>query len=245
VEIAPPSEDTLIALSRAVTTAKLHAGAIHEVNNVLLVVSGTAELLQARGTLPPDIMEALERLRTHSNRGASAMAEVLQFVRAPRDERSPVNLREIAAHALALRQFAMKRARITARLDLDRTSFVVIGNRADLEQALLNLLINAEDALAGRTGTIVVTLGTEPGHVTMRVEDDGPGMALDPPERAFTAFVSGKASDDSAGLGLWAARIIAERHGGTLTLEGPSTGTSVVMRLPAAPARTEGRSAGT
>ena len=117
--------------------------------------------------------------------------------------------------------------------DFGETPFVVTGNRGDLQQALLNMIINAERALAGRTGHIVVQLAREEDSVVVRVMDEGSGVTVLPPERAFEPFVTTCEPFEFAGLGLWAARRIAEQHGGTLTLEASSNGAVFAMRLPA------------
>src|SRR5689334_20043149 len=176
-----PSEEALLGLNRAVTTAKLQAGAVHEVNNALQVISGTVEILEGRTDLPLMVVQALERLRNQSRRAAQAMAEVLVFTKAARGSHAPVNMKDVVLHALALRQFALKRARLTARVDGDAASYLVIGNRGDLEQAFLNLLMNAERALAGVPGgTIVVELAQDAGSIVVRVIDDGSGMRMSP-----------------------------------------------------------------
>ena len=107
------------------------------------------------------------------------------------------------------------------------------ANRGDLQQVLLNLLMNAEQALAGRTGSIVVQLALEAGSVVLRVIDEGAGVALNPPDRAFEPFVSTYEPFECAGLGLWAARALVEECGGTLTVETPASGAVFAIRLPA------------
>ena len=236
-EVAAPrpeaSDEALIGLNRLATVARLLSGAVHEVNNALQVISGTVEVLEARPGVPESLAEPLARLRAQSVRAAGALSEVLQFTRAERDGRVPVNVRELAEESLSLRQFAMRRARLSARLDADQgSSFVVIGNRGDLQQALLNLLINAEQALTNVMGTIVLQLTREDGFVVIRVIDEGPGVGVDPPEQIFDPFVTTKPPFQAAGLGLWASRLLVEQHGGTLTIEQQPARTAFVMRLP-------------
>src|ERR1041384_6379008 len=126
-----PSEETPLGLNRAGTTAKLQGRGVHQVNNALQVIAGTVEILEGRTDLPPMVVQALERLRNQSRRAAQAMAEVLVFTKAIRGSQAPVNLKEVVTHAVALRQFALKRARLTARVDGDAAAYLVIGNRGD------------------------------------------------------------------------------------------------------------------
>jgi signal transduction histidine kinase len=232
-------EDALIGLNRQATTARLLSGAVHEVNNALQVISGTVELLESRPDMPPSCREALARLRTQSHRAALALAEVLTFTRSERRVRVPVNMRELAQDSLALRDFAIRRAHLSARLEADPgTTYVVNGNRGDLQQAVLNLVMNAERALTGQRGAIVLQLGADPQSVALCVSDDGPGVTLTPPERAFDPFVTSHDPFEAAGLGLWAARALVEQHGGTLTLERRANRTAIVMTLPRQPLAT-------
>lgn len=228
-----PSEEALIGLNRLATVAKLLAGAIHDVNNALMVISATVEIMEGRPDVPPTMHESLARLRAQSSRAALTLTQVQMFTRSGGEGRQPLNLRELAEQSLALRDFAIRRARLHARLEVEGTTpFVVDGNRGELQQALLNLIINAEQALSGTTGTLVVRLSKEGDAIALRVVDEGPGVTLAPAGRAFEPFVTTYAPFESAGLGLWAARQIVEQHGGSLALEPSSNGAVFTMRLP-------------
>jgi two-component system C4-dicarboxylate transport sensor histidine kinase DctB len=231
-----PSEDALLGLNRAATVARLLSGAIHDVNNALMVISGTIDMMEARPDLPPTMRDALARLRAQSARAATTLTQVQSFTRAERGGHEPLNVRELIDHVLALRDFAIRRARLTARVDVEGTGpFLVRGNRGDVQQALLNLVMNAEQALAGKTAaTIAVRLSQEGEHIVVRIIDEGAGVTITPAERAFQPFVSSREAFECAGLGLWAARLIVEQHGGTLTLEPSSNGAIFTMRVPAA-----------
>jgi signal transduction histidine kinase len=228
-----PSRDALVALNRASTAARLLSGVVHDVNNVLQVISGTVELMASRADLPPTMASSLDRLTRQTTRAAKILADVQQFTRGSLTDVGRVNLREVAEHSLTLRAFSIKRANLTSRLDASETQqFYVQGNRAQIQQALLNLIMNAEQALSGRGGEVLVELVTDGSWVSARVIDTGAGLTVDPPERAFDAFVSTRSPWDGAGLGLWAARAIAAEHGGTVTLDTSPDGTVATMKLP-------------
>lgn len=230
----PASDDALVGLNRLATVARLMSGAVHDVNNALQVISGTVEILESRNDIPAPVRDALVRVRQQSARAAGALAQTLVYTRAPRDGAGPVNLRELAEESLALRDFSIRRARLTARFAADGPGpFVVNGNRGELQQVMLNLLMNAEQALEGTTGSIVIQMALDGGSVVLRVLDDGRGITVNPPERAFDPFVTTSEPFEAAGLGLWASRLLAEKHGGTLTLEAPISGAVFTLRLPA------------
>jgi signal transduction histidine kinase len=154
-----PERDVLLALNRSATAARLLSGVIHEINNALQVISGTVELLEARTDLPAATKPALDRLRNQSARAAATLSDVLLFTRASVRDSTRVNLREVAEHSSNLRMFAIRRAGLTINLSVPQGEYLVSGNRAQLQQAVLNLITNAELALAGaRTGAITVSL---------------------------------------------------------------------------------------
>jgi signal transduction histidine kinase len=227
------TDEALIGLNKLATVARLWSGAAHDVNNALQVISGTVEILEMRTDLPAQVTDALGRLRTQSNRAAAALAQVIAFTRAGRGTHAPVSLKELAAESLALRDFAIRRARLSSRLECDSQAPLVTGNRGDLQQVVLNLIVNAEQALTGTQGTIVVHIAGDGDGVSLRVSDAGPGLQIEQPERVFEPFVTTHDPFESAGLGLWASRVLVEQHGGTLTLAPRSSGAEFVMQLPA------------
>jgi signal transduction histidine kinase len=228
-----PDRNVLVALNRSTTAARLLSGVVHDVNNALQVISGTVELLSTRPDLPPALAPSLERLGRQTTRAAGVLADVQTFTRASLTDTARVNLREVAEHSLTLRAFAIKRANLTSRLAASETeSFYVSGNRAQVQQALLNLIMNAEQALAGTNGEILVELTATPSTATLRVTDKGAGIQVQPLEQVFDAFVSTRDPWEGAGLGLWAARAIAAEHGGSLDVQTSPAGTSAAITLP-------------
>jgi signal transduction histidine kinase len=182
------------------------------------------------------MMPALERLSKQSARAAAIFSEAMVFTRGSVTDSARVNLREIAEHSLNLRAFFIKRAGLTSRLAASETlRFHVNGNRAQIQQALLQLIMNAEQAAAGTKGEVAVELDIDGGFVVARVVDPGPGIAAGDRERLFEPFVSTRDPWEGAGLGLWAARSIAAAHGGTVVVEERPAGAAIAMRLPAAP----------
>ncbi|MBI4266543.1 MAG: HAMP domain-containing histidine kinase [Acidobacteria bacterium] len=230
-----PSRDVLIALNRSVTAARLLSGAVHEVNNALQVISGTVEILQGRTDLGDPVTRALERVRAQSARAANALADVLVFTKGAVDESARIDLRQTIAYCLGVRSFAVHRAGLSSRFESNPDeAYVTTGSRPLVQQAILNLIVNAEEASADTRGTISVELRREGPWNEVRVTDEGRGVALEPRERAFEPFVSTRDAWQGAGLGLWAARAIAEAHGGTLTVEDSAQGATFVLRLPTA-----------
>jgi signal transduction histidine kinase len=231
-----PTATDLLTLNRAATVARLLAGVAHEVNNALQVIGGTTELLQVTPGLPASIAEGLQRIAVQNARAATAIQEVMLFARQKPDATGRTNLREVARRSVALRAFAIGRARLSVTVDSPSTGrFLVTGSDALLQLAVLNLIVNAEQALAGQQGgAIRVELEEAQSYVVLRVSDNGPGVDGTAAENVFESFFTTRSREEASGLGLFVARLVAEQCGGTLTLESGDAGARFALRLPAA-----------
>jgi two-component system C4-dicarboxylate transport sensor histidine kinase DctB len=227
--------DDQVTLNRQVTVARLVSGAAHEVNNALQVISGSVELLMASHELPEALRRGLERIAAHSARAAAAMTGVTALSRPATEARAAMDLRDVATRAAALKRYAVARAGLTLALDVGDEPLHVAANGPQLLQAVVNLIENAEQALAGRPqGRIAVAAVRDGAFACVTVADDGPGLPPEVAAQAFDAFVTTRPRPDSVGLGLPVARAIAEAHAGTLEMESGEAGATFVIRLPLA-----------
>ena len=226
------TDDQLLTLNRAAVVARLLAGTAHEVNNALLVIGGTAELLEDRTDAPDAVATGLARIRSQTTRAAAGIAEVLAFARGAPSARGRVNLSELTSAALGLRAYAIGRARLKVEFAPPEEGLILEGSRVLLLQALLNLIANAEQALAGMPGGVItIGLTRAGGTASLRIADTGPGVPADRRDRIFEPLVSTGDPEAASGLGLAAARRIAELHGGTVTLEESGSGAAFRMDL--------------
>jgi signal transduction histidine kinase len=233
---APPGQDDLVTLNRSATVARLVAGVFHELNNSLQVIGGLAELLQDTPGLPNSVTDGLRRIHGQNAKAGIAIAELMAFVRQKADVAGRVNMRDLTTRAVGLRAFAIGRARLTTSFEPPKNGVVDVNGHASLlMQAVLNLIVNAEQSLAGQQGgTIRIEMELPEGWVEVRVVDNGRGIDEAIADRLFEPFITTRSRDDSSGLGLCVARQIAEQHGGSLTLESADNGASFALRLPAA-----------
>jgi len=231
----PTPNEHHLTLNRLATIARLVASAAHEVNNALQVIGGSAELLQNRTDLPDPVQKTLTRIRDQANRAASAMTGVVALSRAQPDGTYQVDIRDVASRAVDMRQYSIGRADLAVQLHLPPTPQFVQGHRLHLLQAVLNLIQNAEQALAPRrAGLIQVEVAEDGDHVLLRVTDDGPGVSPTEAEAIFQPFVTSRPRPESTGLGLPVAREIAAAHRGSLDLEPAAHGASFCLRVPKA-----------
>ena len=229
---------------------EMAAGIAHELNQPLTGVRGHAELgldAHMRG-LPVTADEqrhGYEEIIGQADRMAHIIDHVRMFAReADRPETAVVPLNDAVGAALDLlgAQFRSRGLRLEAQL-ADNLPPVDV-NRYSLEEAILNLLANARDAVEQRrvdqaddAGRIIVrTRAEESGAaVLVEVEDEGCGIPAEVQDRVFEPFFSTKDPDKGTGLGLAISRSIVESFDGSLTLtSSPSQGTMAVVRLPAA-----------
>jgi signal transduction histidine kinase len=231
-----PGPADLLTLNRAATVARLLSSLIHEVNNALQIIGGNTELLRGMPDLPEPVATGLRRIAAQNNRTATTVLELQMFARPSAAAESRTSLLEIAKQSMALRSFAIGRARLSIALDAPSTGRVfVLGNAGNLQLAVLNLIVNAEQALAGQKGgAIRVSVTESPGFVGLSVSDNGPGVGDAAAEELFEPFFTTRSRDEASGLGLSVARLIAEQHGGTLRLIPQDAGACFEMRLPAA-----------
>jgi signal transduction histidine kinase len=231
-----PGRDDLVTLNRSATVARLVAGVFHELNNSLQVIGGLAELLQDTPGIPPAVADGLRRIHGQNTKAGMAVAEVMAFSRQKTDARGRVNMRDLTTRAVGLRTFAIGRARLTMVYDPPKSGGVdVEGFPNQLLLVVLNLIVNAEQALAGQQGgTIRVDLELPAGWVVVRVSDNGPGIDPAMAVQVFEPFMTTRSREESSGIGLAVARHIAEQHGGTLTLEPSNAGATFALRLPTA-----------
>jgi PAS domain S-box-containing protein len=230
----------------------LAAGVAHEVNNPLAFVRSNlahvreklerllerahvdaggkdADLLE----LPDVFDESLEGV----DRIAQIVKDMLRFSRVPEERVEAVDVNDVVREALrlaALDRHHVVRAHERLAADLPR----VMGSSNRLVQVLLNLLLNANQALAGRSDALVEAETEWDGsHVLVRVRDNGPGIPEDQLERIFDPFFTTRDPSEGTGLGLSIAFDIVRDHGGKLEVESaPGRGACFTMRLPAAAA---------
>jgi two-component system NtrC family sensor kinase len=185
---------------------------------------------------PDRSQEDLENLRLIGDaavRAKKIVESLLRFSRRPRqEEKGPVELPQVVDDALFLLQAQIKDGRVELVRELEPAT--ALANANQIQQIVVNLVVNAVQALAGE-GRITVSTGPAgPGRVRLAVSDSGPGIRPEVARRIFEPFFTTKAEGQGTGLGLSICYQIAEEHGGTIRLEpGPDRGACFAVELPA------------
>ena len=204
----------------------LLAGVAHELNNPLAIVMGRASLLEekAEGTL----LEAdARRIREAAERCGRIVRTFLNMARQKPPSRSAVQLADIVRAAADMLGYTLRSHGITVDLRLADPMPEVQADPDQLGQVVLNLMVNAQQALEGVDGARVLAIETgvealRPGReprVWLRVADSGGGVSAAVRERLFEPFFTTKAAGFGTGLGLSVSRSIVREHGGELMLE--------------------------
>jgi PAS domain S-box-containing protein len=231
---------------RLEAVGRLAGGVAHEFNNILTIVGGAAELLAAEEN--GDIQELAKEIVAAKGRGASLTKQLLSFARKDLIQPRRMSLSEtVGAMEALLRRFLTERVRFT--LDLARDAGHVVADRAQVEQVIVNLVLNAKDAIHG-DGNVTVGVaeegtvrswvdGTEwtvePGTIELWVEDDGCGMKVETQARIFEPFFTTKPRGSGTGLGMATVHGIVIQNGGRIrVLSEPGVGTAVVVVWPTA-----------
>ncbi len=219
-----------------VLSSEVVAGVAHEMNNLLAVALGQTELLlrEARG-LPPAVVAGVERIRHSCETASRIVQNALSTARQSADERVLLALSQIVDRITELKRYDLRRDRIVIRSHFAADMRPVVGVPFQLQQVVLNLMTNAQQALQHHPHPRdIEVVGLQDGaRVVVEVRDNGPGIAPTDLPRLFEPFYTTKAA--GTGLGLAISATIAREHGGELTAENrPGGGAIFRLVLPAA-----------
>ena len=190
----------------------LVSGVAHELNNPLGAISNFAELLLS-GDLDPDSREMVETIGREARRAGEIVRNLLGFARRGETTRREVSLNDVVNRTLALRVYDQRRNRIEVVLDMPPDLPEVWGDANQLQQVLLNLIVNAEQAI-GQDGQITIRGRAAGKMVELMVEDTGPGIPQSALPHLFEPFYTSK--PNGTGLGLAITHRIVSDHGGTI-----------------------------
>jgi two-component system NtrC family sensor kinase len=213
------------------------SGVAHELNNPLATILTWAERLTQRD-LDPQFRKGIDTILGEAERAARIVRNLLTFARKRHTTRTMVDMNQVVRETLALRAYEQRVTNITVIDALAAGIPLVFADPHQVQQVLLNLVINAEQAMLGANGrgTLVVrTWQDEAGEsVILEVNDDGPGVPAEVKKKIFDPFFTTKEVGKGTGLGLTVAYAIIEEHGGRLWLESePGLGASFFVQLPA------------
>jgi PAS domain S-box-containing protein len=211
----------LARVSRLTTMGELAASIAHEVNQPLTVVTNNSNaclrLLANRNLEPEVLRQALEEIVANGARASAVIARIRAFIRKAPAERHEFDINEVIQEVLVLAGHELHKNRVLLEHKLTDVLPLVLADRVQLQQVLLNLLMNGIEAMTTVTDRPrllrVQSLIDEAGNVRVAVTDSGTGLGSEP-DRIFTPFYTTKAN--GIGMGLCISRSLIESHGGRL-----------------------------
>ncbi len=233
----------------------LAGGVAHDFNNVLTAILGNAEVALGRVGLGHPAARSVSRIRVAAQRASDLTQQLMAYAGGDSVEREPLDLNDLIAEMGGLLEASVGKG-VTLRLDLDPTLPAIKADAGRIRQVVMNLIVNASEAIGARTGTIHLrtdvaagddVLATPAGKtapragwVRLRVEDSGDGIDEETRKRIFEPFFTTKFA--GRGLGLAAVRGIAQTHGGAIEVEStPKQGTTFTLLLPGTSQRPKSR----
>ncbi len=240
----------LLQAEKLASLGQTMSGVAHELNNPLATVLACAERLAGK-SLDATTRRDLDAIHNAAERAARIVRNLQTFARKRHTTRTMVDLNHVVRDTLALRAYEQRVANVVILEALAAGLPQVFADPHQIQQVLLNLIINAEQAMLGAhgRGTLILRSWHEPEHdvVKLEVSDDGPGVPPDVQAKIFDPFFTTKEVGKGTGLGLTVAYAIAQEHGGRLsvassggrgasfTLELPVGGTPLRVAAPSAP----------
>lgn len=222
------------------------AGVAHELNNPLAILTAQAELLEE--TAPDErTKERARKILNPAARCARIIRTFLALARHREIEKTNVSVAELVGEIVEIMEYQLHADGIRLDVEMDDGLPSIWGDGSQLSQALINIVVNAQQALSTEEGDRVITLSTTaiPGRdvVEISVADTGPGVPPSVQNRIFEPFFTTKVEGKGTGLGLSYCVTVAESHGGTVRVDDtPAGGTIITLALPIS---TRGSSEGT
>ena len=218
-------------LQRLESVGRLAGGVAHDMNNVLGAIMAVSSLLEDGHPSDPSVQKNVRSILGAAERGRDLVRGLLEFARKDLQAPTSLDLNELVRkEAELLRSTTLKKVGI--ELDLQEPIPRIMGESSALSNVLMNLCVNAVDAMPRGGHLRLRTLSPAPGVVELVVEDDGHGMTPEVRRRALEPFFTTKPAGKGTGLGLAVVFGTVKAHGGTLEIESePGKGTQVRIQL--------------
>ncbi len=227
-------EQKLLTTERLASVGELASEVAHEINNPLDGLIEITRYLAKNADNPQKVQKYLPLIREGLERIEKTGRQLLNFSRSDNTNYKEVfNLCKVINNTVALLEGSMKKRGVTVKISYKQECHV-IGNAVAVGQTVMNLLLNAADALSPKGGKIDLDVSSSNSNVIITVTDDGPGIGEQISEKIFEAFFSTKTSKGGTGLGLAVSRSLIRKCGGELFLaerKVPGGGAKFVIKL--------------
>ncbi len=234
-------QSKMLQTEKMAAVGQLVSGIAHELNNPLTAIMGYAQLLLGHGLAAAQLSEA-KKVYQEAERARRIVKNLLYFARESKPERTRVDINEIVERTLALRSYELRVENIAVASELAGNMPQTLADPYQLQQVVLNLVINAEQALLEgrgggqiqiRTSVTAHRAGQPAQRILIEISDDGPGIRPEIASRVFDPFFTTKPAGVGTGLGLSIVYGIVHQHGGEVTFENQlAGGVKFLVELP-------------
>jgi signal transduction histidine kinase len=227
----------LIQSEKLAAFGQLGAGIAHEVKNPLAGILGCAQLSLMEVEEGTPLHENLEIIEKETARCRTIIDNLMKFARQEKAMFESTEINEVVRDACAIINHQLELQQVKIVQDLAQQLPEIQGNSNQLQQVLMNLMINAQQAMEGDPGKVIVsTRRNEAGQIEIVVSDTGPGIPEEIQSKLFEPFFTTKATGKGTGLGLSVSFGIIRDHQGEISVQSePGRGTDFIIRLPVPP----------
>jgi two-component system, NtrC family, sensor kinase len=243
-------QERIIRSQRMETIGQLAAGVAHEINTPLGIILGYAQLCKEDISKETEVFENLLIIEKYARICRIIVSDLLRFSKQMESIKVPLDLNQILEQIIAVVEHTFSLERVKVTREFESSLPLVIGDQEKLEQAFVNLISNAYDAI-GKDGEITLSTAydKEGEEVVVRVKDTGQGIPPEIGDKVFDPFFTTKGVGKGTGLGLSVTFGVVKDHGGTIDFESacqdpvktdeaskhgrqPTKGTTFTIRLP-------------
>jgi signal transduction histidine kinase len=223
----------LLQSEKMAAVGTLSAGLAHEVKNPLSAVLGYAQLSKRKLEQPEVIKQHLDTIENETRRCNEIISNLMQFSRQEKGEFTDVTVNGVVEKSVGIVDHQLGLNNVHVNMELAPDIPEIIGNPNQLQQVLMNLAINAQQAMAPDGGTVDIVTYCDDEKVYISVSDTGPGISEEVAKKIFEPFYTTKAAGEGTGLGLSVTYGIIQDHKGDIRVErADSGGARFVIELP-------------
>jgi predicted Zn finger-like uncharacterized protein len=228
------AQAALVQSEKMAAFGQLGAGIAHEIKNPLAGILGLTQLSLRKIEKESAISKNLSIIEKETNRCTTIIQNLLKFARQEKVAYEEVEINRVVEDAIAIVEHQLVMNRVELKKNLAPEIPLISGNANQIQQVLINLMINAEQAMAGRAGEVMVTTSNHnSGHVQIQVRDSGPGIPEDLQAKIFEPFFTTKEVGKGTGLGLSVSYGIIKEHGGDIQVKSAlDRGTAFNISIP-------------
>lgn len=230
METINSNQKQIVQSERKAAIGELAAGISHELNNPIGIILGFSEILLKRKVAGRGSNEMIRDIHNEALRCKNLLGELLDFARIGEPLHETINVKDLINKTIQLFTGQEKYSGIDFRISYPRQGVRIPADRMQIKQVLMNILLNACDAICGK-GTVTVTLSATSEQIEIRIGDSGPGISGEIRDRIFNPFFTTKPK--GIGLGLAICSDLVRKHNGAIDLSrSPEGGAEFIITLP-------------